>query len=401
MSEQHGCPASVNATMFSKLQSFCGFASPSVEACIPWLQDAGLMFTVKEIEIEAPSDAEIRRDMNLGVPVHRCEPKTRGDLQELRKRFKGKPLPCFDAGGDPVGKIWDDHRNRRDRVLALQINPVPADAIACYWPFHMVPSHWGIYISVPRLLEYMEHLLEACRGKLCLLGNVESILRCVLFEIFHHEFFHHMRESTATTMEILSAAFGNPKPLYREYRRHAYEGVVGEHPHKPLEEALANAYAHNSFGFISRVKLGYKAAEASLFQEVLQAGWAKYGPGYKHAGQYISQGQGKQGYVSGAAQLIAMILNSTEVDVAALTMVAEKVMPRGHTAFCEKAAVPTYLVGPQEAINFLLENVPAPNETYTTFFWQRETEEIDKALRARKVQESRKKQQDLDTVPHR
>lgn len=40
---------------------------------------------------------------------------------------------------------------------------------------------------------------------------------CVLFEVFHHEFFHHLTECAATVIEIASAGFDKAKPIFTDY----------------------------------------------------------------------------------------------------------------------------------------------------------------------------------------
>ena len=69
-----------------------------------------------------------------------------------------------------------------------------------------------------------------------------------------HEFFHHITECAATTLEINAAAFQEPKALYLDYWDGKFAGIegLGPHPDHPLEEALANAYSYNSFSFLSR-----------------------------------------------------------------------------------------------------------------------------------------------------
>jgi len=85
------------------------------------------------------------------------------------------------------------------------------------------------------------------------------LLGYIIFEIFHHEFFHHIVESAATSLEIITASLGKARPLYIEYLDYMYQQVdgLGKHEHDPLEEALANSYAYNSFSFMSRVGVGY------------------------------------------------------------------------------------------------------------------------------------------------
>jgi hypothetical protein len=90
---------------------------------------------------------------------------------------------------------------------------------------------------------------------------------------------------------------------------------LGPHPDHPVEEALANAYAYNSFSFLSRMQIGYKLACVKLYQQVLEKFWPMEPPGYRSAGKYI-----KSDYVSGAAQLLAMLLSSAQVDPASLSL---------------------------------------------------------------------------------
>ena len=66
-----------------------------------------------------------------------------------------------------------------------------------------------------------------------LAGGVATVDACVAWlreKVFHHEFFHHIVESTATTLEILSASFGDqPRPIYRNYGD-AMHRRLGSHP---------------------------------------------------------------------------------------------------------------------------------------------------------------------------
>lgn len=106
---------------------------------------------------------------------------------------------------------------------------------------------------VDRLLRYG----QGVRLQLPILEDLSEnvFLHLVLFEMFHHEFFHHLVESAASTIEILASALGAPIPSYLDYREKTWAGAFGWRPHQPLEEPLANAYAYNSLGFISRVNI--------------------------------------------------------------------------------------------------------------------------------------------------
>src|SRR5690606_26074459 len=130
--------------------------------------------------------------------------------------------------------------------------------MAFYRPFHFPPfDQWGIYLLVQPLLRYHHDLMTQSHASG--LFSPETLMHLVLFDVFNHEFFHHLVESTATTLEIILATQGDPQPLYLRHRQ-AQRLNEFKHPHAPLEEALANAYAYNALGFISRVKLGFKTA---------------------------------------------------------------------------------------------------------------------------------------------
>jgi hypothetical protein len=106
-------------------------------------------------------------------------------------------------------------------------------------------------------------------------------------------------------------------------------------------------------------------------------------PGYRSAGQYI-----KSEYVSGAAQLLAMLLASAQIDPASLSLLAKTVMPNGNSAFLQKPDVPTYLVGSPQALDEFRRLVPTPNETYTSLYWLGGTSAVDEYLRKRKQEEA-------------
>ncbi len=201
----------------------------------------------------------------------------------------------------------------------------------------------------------------------------------VLFEIFHHEFFHHIVESAATTVEIITAnSAESARPYYIEYleRKHYPDTILGPHPDDPLEEALANAYAYNSFSFLSRIKFGYKTAAINSYQRVIKKVWKKEPVGYCFAEKFISSG-----YKFGSALLLSQILfdlNYMTPDTVGL--IAQNVLLKGHSAFMEKANNPVYLVGNEGALNAFYNLVPAPNETYTTLFMPQDDIEVDKKL---------------------
>jgi hypothetical protein len=93
----------------------------------------------------------------LGMPCHRQEKKTKADLDAIRER-KGTLLSKSLGGAEnDWAKIWEHIRKPKEAVKLLDLNLTPADAMAFYRPFHFKPvEEWGIYLIVPKLLEYFE-----------------------------------------------------------------------------------------------------------------------------------------------------------------------------------------------------------------------------------------------------
>ena len=116
------------------------------------------------------------------------------------------------------------------------------------------------------------------------------MMHYILFEIFHHEFFHHIAESMATTLEMISATMGKSQPIYLDYSKRQYTRKKN-HPHAPLEEALANAYAYNSFSFVNRVGSGCMTGGIKSFQAAIQRYWKSEPAGYCDAHGKISHAQ--------------------------------------------------------------------------------------------------------------
>jgi hypothetical protein len=264
---------------------------------------------------------------------------------------------------------------------------MPPDAIAFYQPFHAEPAEqWGIYIFVDRLLSY------ASGVKLHLPFYNDSsdaiFLHLVLFEMFHHEFFHHLVECTATTIEIIAHNLGAKVPSYWEYREAVFHKRFDWCKDQPLEEALANAYAYNSLSFISRVRKTYRSYLVSLYQAALTRHWLREPPGYCAAAKYISGGQ-----ILGCANLLAMILGRPPSPGDALERISQSVMPSGFAAYVGKPDIPTHLIGTPDAIQQYHELVPAPNETYCNMYWPLDTTAIDAALQKKKAEEEEKRRQ--------
>lgn len=304
-------------------------------------------------------------------PVKR---KTKKSLKAIKEKFKHTTPEGVDQES-----VWEAIKDTDAAVRTLKWQRLPADAMAFYRPFHYPPfDQWGIYLLVGPLLDYHSKLqLISANLKLF---SPEILMHLVLFEIFNHEFFHHLAESTATNLEILAAAQGEPQRVYLDYQQRL--NGFG-HPHAPLEEALANAYAYNALSFICRIKAGYKTASVRAYQEAIKRHWHLEPNGYCHAAYYID-GQ----YVPGGAHLLAQILGKPEaVKHVPLSSLAKHVMPNGFTALVKKPDIPTYLVGSNDAIESFRKLVPSPNEAYTQLFWPYNTNQFDEYVQKKKQEE--------------
>ena len=338
------------------------------------LEDDGLTDT-HSAESYRPQAHFARADL---IVSDRCRRMDRDRTVQVKKLYETAVQPLND-----LEAFWRENQDPRAAVRLLVIQRLPADVMAFYRPFHFAPyNEWGIYIYVDELIGYCETLHHSMRGKVESF-SFETLMVCVIFEIFHHEFFHHIVECAATTLELLSPAFGLPQPFYLNYRKHLYEQAdrVGPHPHKPLEEALANAYAYNSLSFICRMKAGYKTTLINLYQKMLEEYWPREDKGYRNAGSYTHRN-----YINGAAHLLAMILRSGNCDPDAAALVSRQVLLNGNSAFFAKPDIPTYLVGSPNALNRFRGMIPAPNETYTQLFWPQNTDTLDKFIQERRIE---------------
>jgi hypothetical protein len=234
------------------------------------------------------------------------------------------------------------------------------------------------------LLNYHYNLLN--QNRQLKMFSPETLMHLILFEIFNHEFFHHLVESTATTLELLLATQGQPQPVYLRHRQQQAQNTF-RHPHAPLEEALANAYAYNALGFISRMKVGCKTASIKAYQQAIVKHWHCEPPGYRDAGFYKGGG-----YVDGGTLLLAQLLNEPGVaDYVPIGLVAKHVMPNGFTSLLSKPEIPTWLVGTPDELLMFKRLVPAPNEAYTQLFWPYNTDGFDAYLAQKKAEEKVRK----------
>jgi hypothetical protein len=312
----------------------------------------------------------------LGLPTDRARKLKKDEVKEFTERWrKARQERLSPALGASAAQTLDALLDRKSRRLLLDFTRLPVNAIAFYRPFHLEPvDRWGIYIFVDRLLDYASGIHAV--APLFPGVSQELFLHLVLFEMFHHEFYHHLVESAATVLEILADAGGVKFDGYLAYRHAVHEGRFGWHPHQPLEEALANAYAYNSLGFISRVKTGYRDALVWHYQRALFPQWRTEGPGYREAEHYVEGDQ-----VAGNALLLAMMLGIKPHP--RLEQVAAAVMPSGFTAFVGKPDIPTHLVGSEDDVAAFHELVPAPNDTYCNLFWPIDDTAASQALKAR------------------
>lgn len=360
----------------------------TAETLFEWLSQNGLVgnggtMDIPAIDLNNPALLDGAK-LALAEPTsrrHRTTPLTSKQRKELKERL-GQTSP---SNVDPEA-VWQAVKKPKLAVRTLSWEKLPADAMAFYRPFHFPPfDQWGIYLLVEPLLRYIERLQGLVQG--LTLYSPETLAHLVLFEVFHHEFFHHMAESTATYLEILSAASGQGRRVYLEYREGTRAHGFGS-PHAPLEEALANAYAHNALGFMARVKAGYKTAVIKTYQVALENHWPLEPPGYRDAGWYTGGG-----YVAGGARLISHMIGIPEaVDETPLSCLAKHLMPNGFTALVQKPDIPTYLVGTDEQLKQLQAWVPAPNEAYTTLFWPYQTTAIDAYVAKKQAEEQARRQ---------
>ena len=354
------------------LQPEIGADMPSL---LRWLDKAGLTHLAEVfdqgLEHSLPGAAALGGGFALAQATSRqaVRPLRSEELKALKERFKD-----HQPQGISQSALWGAVGNAEASVRTLAWDKLPADAMAFYRPFHFPPfDQWGIYLLIGPLLGYHRRLLTQSRS--AGLFSAETLMHLVLFEIFNHEFFHHLVESTATTLEILLATQGTPAPLYLQHRLAQRRDTFG-HPHAPLEEALANAYAYNALGFISRVKLGFKTVSVKAYQKAVVKHWANEPLGYRDA-HYLSG----PGYVDGSAALLGELLQLPGVmNKVPLAAVAKHVMPSGFSAMMAKPDIPTWLVGSPAELAIFSELVPAPNEAYTQLFWPYNTAVFDRYI---------------------
>jgi hypothetical protein len=272
-----------------------------------------------------------------------------------------------DNTGDFEEDIKKDESKIIDEVLIkpskikVEIKKLPSDALAFYRPFHYHPyEEWGIYFVLSKYLEYMKQIMKPLYSKYKMFRS-EIIATLVLYEVFHHEYYHHLVESTAFTLETILAEFGFHKNIYLQYNKEKRTKSAKKYgPHVPLEEALANAYAYNSISFARRNKLSFDTGVMKAFQSVLKGHWEIEPPGYCDAENYIDERR-----IEGNISLLKLMMGAEiRSNIDAIERIVARVMPSGYTSMVPKPDIPVYFLGDNEAFKRFTEFIPNPKAAY-------------------------------------
>ncbi len=144
--------------------------------------------------------------------------------------------------------------------------------LAWYRPFHFEPQdQWGIYfreMGIFKVARALTPLAEPSSGW----PTLNELLDRAKELLHHHEAFHHVTEVAATSLEFIDAEApaGSQGGRYLPYFYTHYEPWITRFdPERPIEEALANAYAY------SRPKRGMKKA-ARRFMRSQPAGYSDF-----------------------------------------------------------------------------------------------------------------------------
>lgn len=254
-----------------------------------------------------------------------------------------------------------EKRASGQKMFALK--PLEISTIAYYRPMHF-PGNWGIYLHADGLIELALARWDAL--KVSPLFDFELVCHFLVFEVFHHEFYHHLVESFAITSEILlSSRSETPVRVYGQWTSGSGADL--------LEEALANAYAYNAFGLANRVSHDKSHVLIPSYQRATKEGWKDAPPGYRDAGNYLGGG-----HIEGNADLIRAALGW---GCSGAGIISRNVMPQGHTAMVQKSKVPLYLVGTTSAMERLLVAVPALREAATQFWLPYNLDAMNEAAR--------------------
>lgn len=334
------------------------------EKTVEWLHETGLArptstMVSTNLNIE---DGLFAQPASKNPRTQKAQRKTQRELEDIEKKTVASTSISPKA-------VYDELQLVKQNLLHLDLTRYPADAIAFYRPFHFSsPDEWGIYFDVDKLLGYTGQLFSELKRNIVSF-DADSLLTTCFCEIFQHEYFHHITECAATTMEVVLNQFGQRRPIFTSYW---HERFRSNHPHSPLEEALANAYAYNSLTFLSRIKTGLKTTRIKVYQTALIQHWKKEPAGYRDAANYIDGG-----YVSGAADLMKLLLHAGDSSEPALELIAKEVLLNGNATFFAKPQIPVYFCGSMENLEIFNQRVPAPVESYSNLYWPSRSTEVD------------------------
>lgn len=344
---------------------------------LDWLAKNNLTVKAKSFEVSSANEDLIEKEFcALGFSSNRATKKNKNELKLILEKY-GKLFARKFQNKQDWDKIYNDFK--RMNMLVIDYKRLNPDTMAFYRPFHFSPfENWGVYILANRIVKYFNSIKTSFL-KISYLSD-ELLMSFILFEIFHHEFFHHLVESMATSFEVLHSGFsGHSKPFYLKYLSCDYKKHFGPHEDEPLEEALANAYAYNSFAFISGVQNSFLSYEVKYYQKILEKNWPKEPPGYSSAYKYI-----KGGRFSGANDLIEHIVGTEYTSEMPKDALTKNLFPNGNYSLFQKPYIPVYLVGKNQDLEFLYELVPAPHETYINLFWPGQINDLNVFLKERR-----------------
>ncbi len=361
----------------------------TVEHLIAWLRENQL--TGKGVDQtfpaapEPPSSPQERDRLIWGIPVHGGSNPSPRELAAARARYAKRLSEDNHMDEEEVQRvIWRQYTGARASIRAMDRERLNPDLIGFYCPFHYWPAdQWGIYLRIDKILSTCEHVQRSTSGSLALLTR-EALGACLLFEIYHHEFFHYLVDCVCAMAELMAGSAGHPHPVYLDYRRNAYESALGRHPHHPLEEALANAYAYQALRYVDRHESGYKRIIVRLYQHLLRHWWPSQGAGYSCAEEYVGAA-----FTHGTAQLLAMMLAAGGSDPTPLHLLASGALEFCGPGLVRKAQVPTYLLGNDQDMSRFSEIVPFPRRTYTRLYWPWDTSSLDEFIGEREAEDRR------------
>ena len=161
--------------------------------------------------------------MVMTLPTSRAQAHKKRELESLTKQWRSslskEPFRATQAAEKPAVQTPSSGQHSMTCWIAILIySPICGgcvSAVAFYRPFHWEPfEKWGIYIFIDRLMNYAQTVgfVAPFQPRI----SQQALLHLVIFEMFHHEFYHHLVESAATTIEILANALGAPAQSHFE-----------------------------------------------------------------------------------------------------------------------------------------------------------------------------------------